>query len=130
MKQARISAMEKPGEAAFSLETLIRLAAAFRVGLQVRFVPHSEMLDWENRYSQDDFSPVPIEKDYKFLNPVGYSVAQQISKSDWVVASTDKYLKAVPQPSPISPDRALNTPALNGYSSRVEMPIEKWSNVA
>ena len=32
MKQARISAMEKPGEVAFTLETLIRLAFAFRVG--------------------------------------------------------------------------------------------------
>jgi transcriptional regulator with XRE-family HTH domain len=69
MKQARISAMEKPGEVAFSLETLIRLASAFRVGLQVRFVPHSKMLKWDDSYSQENFSVTPIEKDEQFLSP-------------------------------------------------------------
>jgi transcriptional regulator with XRE-family HTH domain len=69
MKQARISAMEKPGLVTFTLETLIRLAAAFRVGLKVEFVPISEMVRWDNSYSQDEFSVVPIEKDEEFLNP-------------------------------------------------------------
>ncbi len=79
MKQARVSAMEKPGEVAFTLETLIRLASAFRVGLQVRFVPHSEMLKWDNSYSQDNFYVTPIEKDGEFLNPsssMKYSVVE------------------------------------------------------
>ena len=79
MKQARISAMEKPGEVAFSLETLIRLASAFRVGLQVRFVPYSRMLDWDKGYSQDTFSVAPIEEDGEFLNPssiMKYSVVE------------------------------------------------------
>jgi transcriptional regulator with XRE-family HTH domain len=69
MKQSRISASENPGEVNFSLETLIRIASAFRVGLQVRFVPYSEMLDWENRFSQDDFSVVALEDDKKFIDP-------------------------------------------------------------
>lgn len=69
MKQARISAMEKPGETAFSLETLIRLASAFRVGLQVKFVSYSEMLKWDDKFSQDNFAVTPIEKDETFLNP-------------------------------------------------------------
>jgi transcriptional regulator with XRE-family HTH domain len=71
MKQARVSASESPGAVNFSLETLIRFAAAFRVGLQVRFVPFSEMLDWENRYSQDEFAKTVarIEDDSSFLEP-------------------------------------------------------------
>lgn len=69
MKQARISAVEKPGETAFTLETLIRLAAAFRVGLQVKFIPYSEMAKWNDDYCQDDFSVTPIEEDEQFLNP-------------------------------------------------------------
>jgi transcriptional regulator with XRE-family HTH domain len=71
MKQARVSASESPGSVNFSLETLIRFAAAFRVGLQVRFVPFSEMLDWENKYSQDDFAKTvtKIEDDSSFLKP-------------------------------------------------------------
>jgi transcriptional regulator with XRE-family HTH domain len=69
MKQARISAMEKPGEVAFTLETLIRLASAFRVGLKIEFVPFSEMVKWDDGYNQDAFSVTPIEKDEEFLNP-------------------------------------------------------------
>src|SRR5947199_8051696 len=53
MKQSRISAMERPGETQFNVDTLIRLAAALKVGLMIKFVPFSEMLRWENRHSQD-----------------------------------------------------------------------------
>jgi transcriptional regulator with XRE-family HTH domain len=78
MKQARISAMEKPGEVAFTLETLIRLASAFRVGLQVKFVPHSVMVKWENDHSQDAFNAIPIEDDKAFINPTTANLAIDI----------------------------------------------------
>jgi len=79
MKQARVSAMEKPGEVAFTLETLIRLVSAFRVGLQVRFLPYSQMLKWDDSFSQDTFSATPMEEDGDFLNPsstMKYSVVE------------------------------------------------------
>src|ERR1035441_7919637 len=63
MKQARVSAMEKPGEVNFSLETLIRLAAAYRVALQVRFVSYSKLSKWEDEYSQDVFDVTRIDED-------------------------------------------------------------------
>ncbi len=69
MKQSRISAMERPGEVSFNIETLIRLAAALRVGLRIEFVPFSDMLTWENGFSQDSFSPTPIENDADFIQP-------------------------------------------------------------
>jgi len=69
MAQPRISAMERPGATKFNIETLVRLASAFKVGLKVEFVPFSEMLDWENSFSQDQFDPVPIDNDRQFLNP-------------------------------------------------------------
>jgi len=69
MKQSRISAMERPGETKFNLETLIRLAATFKVGLVVKFAPFSELLDWENRFSQDHFNVAPIDDDLEFLRP-------------------------------------------------------------
>ncbi len=69
MKQARISAAETPGAVNFNLETLVRFAAAFRVGLQVRFVPFSTMLDWENRFSQDNFTVKTIDEDKAFTEP-------------------------------------------------------------
>jgi hypothetical protein len=69
MKQPRISAMETPGRTNFNLETLVRMAATLNVGLMVKFVPFSQMLKWENNYSQDVFDVTPIEKDSDFTNP-------------------------------------------------------------
>jgi transcriptional regulator with XRE-family HTH domain len=69
MAQPRISAMEQPGETAFNIETLVRLASAFKVGLKVEFVGFSEMLAWENNYSQDEFDVVSLDQDNAFLNP-------------------------------------------------------------
>lgn len=68
MKQGRISVLERIGEVSFSIETLIKLAAAFRVGLMVKFVPMREMLAWENSFMPDEFDVVPVEKDEAFIN--------------------------------------------------------------
>jgi transcriptional regulator with XRE-family HTH domain len=67
MLQPRISAMEKPGATKFNIETLIRVAAAFEVGLIVRFAPFSEMLAWENGFSQDTFQVPTINSDTEFV---------------------------------------------------------------
>jgi transcriptional regulator with XRE-family HTH domain len=68
MKQGRISVLERIGEVSFHIETLIKLASAFRVGLIVKFVPMSEMLEWENRFQPDAFDVVKIEDDLAFVN--------------------------------------------------------------
>lgn len=68
MHQSRISTLETAG-ANPTLSTLSAIAAALRVGLKVEFVPFSEMLDWENRFSQDDFEVIPLDRDARFLNP-------------------------------------------------------------
>jgi transcriptional regulator with XRE-family HTH domain len=67
MKQPRISAMEQPGETQFNLDTLVRLAAAFKVGLIVRFSSYSQMLAWENEFNQDSFDVIHLENDNAFL---------------------------------------------------------------
>lgn len=70
MQQSRISTIETPGAANVTLETLARLAAAFRVGLIVKFVPFSEMLRWENSFLPASFNVTPrLEQDVEFLNP-------------------------------------------------------------
>ncbi len=66
MKQSRISTMERPGATKFNIETLIRLASAFRVGLKVEFVSFSEMLKWENGFNQAEFDPLTIDLDAEF----------------------------------------------------------------
>ena len=69
MKQSRISAIETPGRVNFNLNTLVRMAATLNVALMVKLVPFSEMLRWENDYSQDVFEVTPIGEDIEFINP-------------------------------------------------------------
>jgi transcriptional regulator with XRE-family HTH domain len=69
LHQSRISMFETPGAANVTLETLSRLAAAFQVGVVVKFVPFSEMLKWENGFSQDSFNVTKIGDDKAFISP-------------------------------------------------------------
>lgn len=69
MKQARVSAMERVGDAKYTIETLVRLAAAFSVGIHVEFVTFSEMLAWENEFEPDTFDVVALGDDKQFLQP-------------------------------------------------------------
>lgn len=74
MQQSRISMFETPGAANLTLDTLSRLAAVFKVGLVVKFVSFSEMLRWEDHYSQDAFDVTRIDRDIEFINPDASSV--------------------------------------------------------
>lgn len=65
MKQPRISAMEKPGGAHFTLETLRRLAEAFDVALIVRFAPFSDLLDWSGKFNPDTFRVPSFDQELK-----------------------------------------------------------------
>ncbi len=84
MAQPRISAMERPGATKFNVETLVRLASALKVGLKVEFVPFSEMLAWENNFSQDQFDAVTIDNDRQFLNPVIAMQEQAIAQQSTI----------------------------------------------
>jgi transcriptional regulator with XRE-family HTH domain len=79
LHQSRISMFETPGAANVTLETLSRLAAAFKVGLVVKFVPFSDMLQWENEFSQDTFNPTKIENDQAFIDPPVVAKSQKVA---------------------------------------------------
>ncbi len=67
MSQPRISEIERPGERKLNIETLLRLASAFDVGLQIRFVPFSKLVADEDSVDLDDFSVLPFEEDMQRL---------------------------------------------------------------
>lgn len=67
MSQPRISEIERPGERRLNLETLLRLASAFDVALQVRFVPFSQLVDDDDQVNLDDFYIAPFEEDIAAL---------------------------------------------------------------
>src|SRR5260370_21372211 len=55
MAQPRISEIERPGERRPNIETLLRIAAAFDVGLQVRFLPFTELIEWSESFDPENF---------------------------------------------------------------------------
>jgi transcriptional regulator with XRE-family HTH domain len=79
--QSRISMFETPGAANVTLETLAKLAAAFKVGVVVKFVPFSDMLRWENDFSQDEFKVTKLTDDIAFLDPA--AVQALVVAGDW-----------------------------------------------
>jgi transcriptional regulator with XRE-family HTH domain len=63
MAQPRISELETPGERKPNIDTLLRIASAFDVALQVRFVPFSEIIDWSEGLDLDAFAVEPFERE-------------------------------------------------------------------
>ena len=56
-KQSLVSAWENPNYGKYTLTTLKDLAKAFDVGLLVRFVPFSTLVDWTVNLSNDAIAP-------------------------------------------------------------------------
>ena len=83
MKQPRISAMERPGGANFTLETLRRLAKAFDVALIVRFAPFSELLRWSERFDPDNFTVPSFPNDPGLIDkkPIANEETIRLSES-------------------------------------------------
>lgn len=67
MSQPRISEIERPGERKLTLETLLRLASAFDVALQVRFIPFSQFVDDNDTVDLDNFHVTPFQEDMAAL---------------------------------------------------------------
>jgi len=67
MSQPRISEIERPGERKLNLETLFRLAEAFDVALQVRFVSFRDFVDAADALHLDNLAIKPFEEDLKDL---------------------------------------------------------------
>ena len=66
MAQARISLLENPNYANYSIATLKRIADVFDVALIVRFVPFGQLLDWVIHLEPEHLAPVKFEKDTYF----------------------------------------------------------------
>jgi transcriptional regulator with XRE-family HTH domain len=60
-KQSVISRIESKGAANLSIQTLLKLAAAFDVALVVRFEPIDRFIDWVDDLSPEVMSPRPSE---------------------------------------------------------------------
>ena len=66
MAQETISRLEDPNYGQLSLTTLKRLASAFDIGLLVRFVPLSELVDWELHLTPDSLKVLSFAEESYF----------------------------------------------------------------
>jgi transcriptional regulator with XRE-family HTH domain len=70
MLQPRISAMERPGGSKFTLETILRVAAALDIAFIGRFASFSELVGWTESFSPDIFMIPSFENDPGFQDHV------------------------------------------------------------
>ena len=78
MHQERISVLEDPNYAKFSIATLKKIASAFDVGLVVRFVPFGELAEWELNLSSDSLK-VPSFDDEQYFKEKDFSEERDFS---------------------------------------------------
>jgi transcriptional regulator with XRE-family HTH domain len=124
MKQARISVLERIGEASYNIETLIKLASAFRVGLIVKFAPMSEMLNWENGFQPDTFDVVPIEDDMAFVHASDSGNREQLNPR-MILAMTGSAANATTERNPADKSNCTMESKL-GYGGNNQTPIVIW----
>ncbi len=65
-KQPLLSAWENPSYGKYTLGTLKELAKAFDVGLLVRFVPFSTLVDWTINLTSDVIAPPSFGEEEKY----------------------------------------------------------------
>lgn len=63
MSQPRIAEIEKPGKRRFNLETLLRIASAHDVGLEVRFAPFGQIIAHDESFDPDSFTVPTFEEE-------------------------------------------------------------------
>ena len=71
VKQPLLSAWENPNYGKYTLGTLKDLAKAFDVGLLVRFVPFSTLVDWAINLTSDVIAPPSFKKEEEEANDRG-----------------------------------------------------------
>ncbi|MEQ9191200.1 MAG: helix-turn-helix transcriptional regulator [Alphaproteobacteria bacterium] len=85
--QTAIARLENPDYGRPSLTTLLEVASAFDVGLLVRFVPFSELLNWSSKVSPEELNVLSYEDDVR-LN----ATREQISSTETELKSPYSYI--------------------------------------
>jgi hypothetical protein len=93
MTQENVSRLEDPNYSKFTLTTLKRLASAFDVALMVRFVPFSELIEWELNLSSESLKIPSFPEESYFQD-----------EDDMPETNTEQY---VPTPKHAIPDNVL-----------------------
>lgn len=111
--QSVISQLEDPGYGRLTLSTLRRLAAAFDVGLMVRFVPFSELAGRASNLSPDDMNVASFSDDAGIERKTSSGTEARIVAE----SSSSELLEFLPGAQRIGPKRApgVDTSDWNRY---------------
>lgn len=88
MQQEGVSRLEDSTRGSVNIKTLLRLASAFNVGLMVRFVPFSEMVDWKLRLSLESLEVEGFDQEIYF---------QENNKEKDYIAGNKQYTEVLKQ---------------------------------
>ena len=98
VKQPLVSSWENPDYGRYSLKTLKDLANAFDVGLLVRFVPFSKLIDWTVDLTSDVIAPPNFSEEQHHI-PALISVASHPMGD---TKDRDAYTLNFNEPAPIA----------------------------
>lgn len=91
--QETISRLEDPNYSKFTITTLKRIASAFDVALMVRFVPFSELVEWELNLSPESLEALSFDQESYFKEQLQEYAIPSLSVTDFsTTASVDKII--------------------------------------
>ncbi|MCJ7546111.1 MAG: helix-turn-helix domain-containing protein [Deltaproteobacteria bacterium] len=105
MAQETISRLEDPNYGKLNLTTLKRLASAFDIGLVVRFVPFSELVNWETNLSLESLEVLSFDEESFFQDietDQSISTAKASDILDQERPITDSVGAVMPQEVPVA----------------------------
>lgn len=117
MSQPRVSEMERPGERRLTIETLLRIAAALDIGLQIRFISFGDLVEWAEDFSPDNFRVPSFEKDPAFK--VSHLPDREIEKPKGI--SKGSSLPSLPMNRVDQKGRQQNISQMDSYRQRTLM---------
>lgn len=108
-KQPLISAWENPNYGKYTLGTLKELAKAFDVGLLVRFVSFSTLVDWTINLTSDVIAPPSFsEEQNKVLASVSMASSLLEITSDLDTYNLNAVLPKIPEQKVVTSTAAVN----------------------
>jgi len=75
MAQSRFPNLERPTGKMPDLDTLCRIASAYDIAVQVRFIPFSELINDETRFDPENFSIRTFDEELRDAEPQPFAIA-------------------------------------------------------
>ncbi|MFC1845792.1 helix-turn-helix transcriptional regulator [Chloroflexota bacterium] len=117
IRQPLVSSWEDPNYGKYTLKTLKELAKAFDVGLLVKFVPFSSIVDWTADLKPENIAPSSFEEEQR--HSLSFTSTALNAFLDRQNVAIRHFSKGVPTASTVEPTNFQN----ETYSSQRELSV-------